>query len=318
MQRSALFSEMRIGDVVIVQLRRRDAERPGEQLQRIEFFDVEKFTIGQRMWRRSALVSGAVTGRGGLGVVGGRAEWREAKAGGIAMCAQEIGKIGGAVRGALGPFETNDDQAFDGVVGEVESRRIALLCKRVHIVLRDFQCHAIGERGSEVHHPGAVATEQRFGVVVGQPIGRQQQFIRNAIAPLTKYFPSACGITDRAPTIGQQDGARRFRQRVDRVGGGKLRCVRAITVRDRIEWRKHAHDPCSAATAERHGEIAQHACSFIVFVCKTRVPIIGAGAQFGRRQCGHMIDGVDVVRIHTNAQTIDVARCEVARFDAHR
>ena len=79
------------------------------------------------------------------------------------MRGEQVGEFGGALLGGLGPFQADHDQPLEHAGRESEwhavlQHGVAVRCCACVISER----HAFRDRGVEVHHPGALAAEQRL------------------------------------------------------------------------------------------------------------------------------------------------------------
>ena len=185
----------------------------------------------------------------------------------------------------------------------------------IHHLLGYFQRHAVGERGVEIGEPGAIACQQCFGIVEVEPVGRQDQFVGDAVAPGAEHLAPVGRIADGAPAVRQEQGAGLLGPGVDHRRIGKLRLRVGLAFVCGIVGGEHAQHPGAAVASHAQRQVARDARGFVRVAGKARRPVVHAGLLLLVGQRGRVLDDVDVVRIDADAQGVGVGR--IARFDAH-
>ena len=236
----------------------------------------------------------------------------------VALGCQQVGQFLRAGGRVFGPLQAYHHQSLQFARGQIKRSRVVLAGVVIHRLLADGKRHAFFNGCVKVNQPGPLAAQQGLGRACVQPVGREQQLVRNALAPHAKHLAPPCGIADGAPAVWQQHGTCFLGFGADGLQIGKLRLGVNLAQPVKVRRRGGADHPGGAPAPKHQRQVARDACGTVVVAAEARLPVIHAALQFVTGQCLGVLDGVQVVGVDAHAQAVGLPRREIAGFKPHR
>ena len=236
----------------------------------------------------------------------------------VTLGGQQVGQFLRTGGGVLGPFQAHHHQPLQCADGQVKATCVVLAGVVVDGLLADGQRHAFFHSGIKINQPRSFAAQQRLGRACVQPVGRQQQLVRNALAPDAEHFASTRRVANGAPTVRQQHSAGVFGFGADGLKIWETGYCAFLAQLVKVVRRGGANHPGGTSATKDQRQVARDACGVVFIAAKARLPIVRAALQLVAGQGVGVLDGVQVVRVDTHAQAVGLPRREVACFKPHR